>query len=485
VVLLLILISALVRFVRLEEPAELVFDETYYAKDACLYLGTKPDACGLLQESEQSYVHPPLGKWLIAAGIKVFGFSSLGWRFMPALFGTALAVVVFLLARQLFNERWTAGVAGLLVATDFLMIVQSRIAMLDIFLAFFVVLGFLFMALDRNEVLRVRKYLMGDEADALPSYRPVYRYAAGVSLGLGLSVKWSALFSLMAAAGLAVSWWWGLRRLRRSGSTGVDGPSEPNREHRPARQTGSILVAFLVLPGLVYVTSYAGYFAEQLGESCPFRMSANNDKRFLGEGLLPYEEGVCVPGPLGVALSFADLHDRVADYHLTLKAKHPYQANAWTWPLVLRPIAYYYSSVGGKAREIIGIGNVLIWYGALIAAGWLLMRSRRSWQPERVVGVAWAAQYLPWVLVARPLFLFYMTPVVPFMMIALAASLSALRRRGRKSRRFVIGYLIVGVVLMTLVFYPVLTAMAVPYDLWLRLMWIRKFDCGAHPCGWI
>jgi dolichyl-phosphate-mannose-protein mannosyltransferase len=484
VLLLLILISALVRFVRLSEPAELVFDETYYAKDSCLYVGYQPETCMLTQETEQSYVHPPLGKWLLAGGIKLFGFSSLGWRFMAAVFGTALVVVVFLLARQMFHDRWTAGVAGLLVATDFLMIVQSRISMLDIFLAFFVVLGFFFMALDRSEVLRVREYLHTEPAGRHALYRLRYRYAAGASFGLALAVKWSALFALLAALGLAVAWSRGLRRLGRTTSE-AGGQNEPARRDPFGRVVVGTMAAFLVIPGLVYLASYAHYFVERQAETCSFVVPPKSDERILGEGFLGYEQGFCVQGVLGVAMSFADLHERVAEYHLTLKATHPYQSKAWTWPLVLRPIAYYYSSVEGKATEIIGIGNVATWYGALISAGWLLIRSRRRWRPERVIALAWAAQYLPWVLVARPLFFFYMTPVVPFMMISLAASLSALRRRGKKSRRFVTAYLIIGVGVMLLIFFVVLTAVPIPYDLWLRLMWLRAFDCGRYACGWI
>jgi dolichyl-phosphate-mannose-protein mannosyltransferase len=482
VLLLLILVSALLRFVRLSEPAELVFDETYYAKDACLYAGQTPEDCMLLQETEQSYVHPPLGKWLIAVGIKLFGFSSFGWRFMAAVFGTGLVVVVFLLTRQLFHDLWTAGIAGLLVATDFLMLVQSRIAMLDIFLAFFVSLAFTFMALDRNEVLRVRNHFGESQSGGSASYRPVHRYAAGASLGLALAVKWSALLALLTAALLAAAWSWSLHRLRGSQS-GHQGQGAPGR--RLGRAAAGILLAFLVIPGGIYLTSYSGYFVERWGERCPFIVPPKSDKRLLGEGFWGYEKGSCLRGPLGVALSFADLHERVADYHLTLKAKHPYQSRAWTWPLVLRPIAYFYSSVAGKATEIIGIGNVVTWYGALASGGWLLLRSRRRWRPERVVGVAWVAQYIPWVMVARPLFFFYMTPVVPFMMISLAASLNALRNRGRKSRRLVTAYLVIAVAVMLPLFYPVLTAIPVPYNLWLRLMWLRAFDCGSFACGWI
>ncbi|MEO7804356.1 MAG: phospholipid carrier-dependent glycosyltransferase, partial [Actinomycetota bacterium] len=129
--------GALIRFIRLTIPAGFVFDETYYAKDACLYLRLGQFVCHTEQATEQSYVHPPLGKWLIAIGIKIFGYNEFGWRVAAAVFGTATIALVYLLARKLFRDRWIATVAGLLVASDFLLIVQSRISMLDIFQTFF------------------------------------------------------------------------------------------------------------------------------------------------------------------------------------------------------------------------------------------------------------------------------------------------------------------------------------------------------------
>ena len=113
-------------------------------------------------------MHPPTGKWLIAAGIKIFGFTSFGQRFMAALFGVLLVLLVYLLAGKLFHNRWISIVSGFLVATDFLLIVESRTAMLDIFLAFFVVLGFLFVSMDRERVLAIRKHLDEESPGSAP-----------------------------------------------------------------------------------------------------------------------------------------------------------------------------------------------------------------------------------------------------------------------------------------------------------------------------
>jgi dolichyl-phosphate-mannose--protein O-mannosyl transferase len=72
------LAAAALRFVALGRPVELVFDEIFYARDACWYVAGSEAVCnvgGLV-----SRAHPPLGKWLIGAGIAAFGYDPFGWR---------------------------------------------------------------------------------------------------------------------------------------------------------------------------------------------------------------------------------------------------------------------------------------------------------------------------------------------------------------------------------------------------------------------
>jgi dolichyl-phosphate-mannose-protein mannosyltransferase len=194
------------RFYSVSDPATLVFDETYYAKDGCLYAGLGQEACDSPGATEQSYVHPPVAKWIIAAGIRAFGYNSFGWRFSAVLFGTATVALVFLLARKLFLDRWIAAVAGLLAAIDFLLIVQSRIAMLDIFLTFFVVLGFLLLAHDRERVLRLRDHLLRPSTSEAPRREPEWRYAAGAVFGLAVASKWSGAYALFIGLLMALAW---------------------------------------------------------------------------------------------------------------------------------------------------------------------------------------------------------------------------------------------------------------------------------------
>ena len=99
-------------------------------------------------------VHPPLGRWIIAGGEAVFGNRPFGWRFMSAVFGTVSVLLVSILALRLFASTLWAAVAGLLLATENMNLVQSRVSMLDIFLTTFVLAGFLFLVLDRQWIER-------------------------------------------------------------------------------------------------------------------------------------------------------------------------------------------------------------------------------------------------------------------------------------------------------------------------------------------
>src|SRR5438105_5409147 len=158
-----------------------VFDETYYAKDACLYAGLPFKACGLTSAGEQSWVHPPLGKWVIAAGIKLFGNSPLGSRIPSAVFGTATVVLIALIALLLFQSVLWCYVAGILGAFEALLVVQSRVTLLDIFVAFWVVLGFLCVLLDRRYI---------DRRAARPAPRIEHRSAEpSLSIGPGAMAR--------------------------------------------------------------------------------------------------------------------------------------------------------------------------------------------------------------------------------------------------------------------------------------------------------
>jgi dolichyl-phosphate-mannose--protein O-mannosyl transferase len=207
-----LLFSALTRFINLGRPAELVFDEVYYVDGAKDYLAHGVE---LDKGAAEFIVHPPVGKWAIALGIKVFGDNPFGWRFAAALIGTLSILLIYLIAKQLFKSEFISVVAAALMALDGLHLVMSRTALLDIFLSFFILLAF---------------YLLIKEK----------LWWAGVVFGLALGTKWSAIY-VLAAVGIYL-----LIASRRYLLTPIQ---------------------FGVLPLMVYIASWFGWFLSADGWS--------------------------------------------------------------------------------------------------------------------------------------------------------------------------------------------------------------------------
>ena len=199
--------SALLRFINLGSPHELVFDEVYYVNGAQDYLthGVEVD-----KGKPEFVVHPPVGKWVIAAGIKAFGDNSFGWRFSAALIGTLSILLIFLVARKLFESEGLALFAAALMSLDGLHLVMSRTAILDIFLMFFLLLGFLLFLHERHLL-------------------------AAIALGLALGTKWNALYLIAA---LVIYFIFTYRKIPWT---------------------------YLTLTPLTYIASWSGWFMSSLG----------------------------------------------------------------------------------------------------------------------------------------------------------------------------------------------------------------------------
>ncbi|MEO7819366.1 MAG: hypothetical protein ABIS18_09545, partial [Actinomycetota bacterium] len=330
----------------------------------------------------------------------------------------------------------------------------------------FVVLGFLFLAFDRERIVAVRNNLRLPFPGPSPAREPEWRFASGAAFGLALAVKWSSAWALVGAGLLALMWSWSMIKMTRT----------------KRALFSELLIAALgliIVPTFVYTTAYSKYFIDTYGAGKTCAYVAPQPKELKGErGRIDFgaKPGECVKGVRGTAFAFLDLHERVADYHLNLNADHAYKSKAITWPIVKRPIAYFYE---GEPRSIhvLAFGNPAVWWAAIGAAIWLLYRSfgRTPFRPERLIGVAWASQYLPWLAVSRPLFFFYMTPVVPFMMIGLAAALGTLRDLGKPARWIVNIYLLIGVGALLYFFYPIIAAVGLPRNLWESRMWMKSW----------
>ena len=186
---------------------ELIFDETYYVKDGYtltqegveMSWPEEPDPAfeaGDVDsyEPEGAYVvHPPLGKWLIGAGMMLLGPESpWGWRISSALLGSLAVLMLARIGRRLFRSTTAGLIAGLLLAVDGVGLVHSRTSLLDPFLMFFALAAFGALLIDRD---RFREHLalvsarMHAGAELAPrlgisgGLRP-WRLLAGLLLGM-------------------------------------------------------------------------------------------------------------------------------------------------------------------------------------------------------------------------------------------------------------------------------------------------------------
>lgn len=474
------LFAALTRFVNLGHPQSIVFDETYYVKDAWSqwlhgYTANWPDgadaafAAGAPLDpltTASFSVHPPLGKWLIGAGMWLFGpGDAFGWRFATALFGTATVLLVFLVARTLTRSTALAALAGFLLAIDGLSIVLSRIALLDGFLAFFLLLAFWFVLLDRRTHL---PRLAARLADGPRPWGPVlwnrpWLLAAGAAAGAATGVKWSGLYAL-AALGLYVVVSDALARRR----LGVElWPTDA------VRQGAASFLLMVPVSIVVYLSTWTGWLLSAGGYDRQYATAENAG---------PW---AWVPAPLR---SLWQYHVAMYEFHVGLETPHSYASPAWQWPLLVRPTSMYWQQSGDSVQAVSSIPNPLIWWAGIAAAVFLLVlfvRRRDAAAAFVLVGIA--ATFLPWLMYPeRTIFQFYTVAMMPFLVIALALAArsavagsapaadadptsAALRRI--TGQRLVAVFLIV-VTLVSVFWYPVWTAMPVPYDFWRLHNWL-------------
>jgi dolichyl-phosphate-mannose--protein O-mannosyl transferase len=367
-VILILIASATVRLYELQRPNVLVFDETYYARDAHTilhgYLGPMP-LYPWEPGKEVSWPHPEYGKFAIAVGEAAFGNTSYGWRIVPAIAGTILLALVYPIGRRLGLAPVWALLGLLLAASDFLGIVQSRIATLDIFVALWSVLC-VYLAL---------RYVQ-------TGHRLRWLFLCGLAGGLAFGTKWSGAFAVAAA--MAVMLLYRRRSWRRPAATAVV---------QALRDVVLPAVALVVLPVALYCASYVVYFAK---------------------------------GRHTLSQWWALQHE-MWWFNENLHATHTYASHAYTWIIDYRPVWYYYQTFNGAVHGIISIGNPLLWWASVPALVALVALAFVRRDRELVlVPLIVALLYLPWLNTTRTSFMYYMTPVAPFLALAVATILREL-----------------------------------------------------------
>jgi dolichyl-phosphate-mannose-protein mannosyltransferase len=497
-----LLIAAVTRLIGLGYPPHLVFDETYYVKDAwsLLHLGYEGSWLSgaghenvnqafesgnvdFFSATAQYVAHPPLGKWIIAIGEVLAGGAGnpYGWRLSVALFGILAVGLTMLIAHRMFRTPLVTTLAGGLLAIDNQAIVMSRVSLLDNLVMFFALAGFACVLEDRlfaerrlGAWLMRRRRGIGEWGPTL-FWRP-WLIGAGVALGLCSAVKWSgiyflAAFALYAAASdlmlrrrAGVRFWW---------SAGL------------LKQAPMIFVSMVPTALIAYLVGWTGWFVTSNGY----------DRQAVQTGAVKAATGFFswVPIPIQDLWQWTS---QIYIFHTTLDAPHPYKAPAILWPIIARPTSMWWDDNAGSCGDrgcvsaITDLPNPLIWYAAIAASIYLVVRyiRKREWQAGLIL-MGFVGGYLPWLQYPnRTMFFFYSIAFEPYMMLALAATIGLMVVRppeldsadelvvaeasyGLRVRRTLIAVFVVAAIVLSAFFFPLSSGLPVPYWFWHLHMW--------------
>lgn len=410
--------SFILRIFNLGSPKGFVFDEVYYVDGARDLLKYGVEVNGAQPEF---IVHPPVGKWLIGSGITLFGDNEFGWRFASAVFGTLLILLFARLIHVLFNSPLLTALGAALMALDGMLLVHSRTALLDLFLTFFTVLGVFLWHRNRH-------------------------IWAGISLGLAIGCKWSAIYFVAIIGLISVYQILIAHDVRKS-----------------LKPIAAKFAQYGLLPIFVYILTWAGWFISDRGWS---RQWSNN--------------------PI---TSWLHYHSEMLTFHTGLTEQHPYQANPWSWLIMGRPTSFFYAApnnCGAKdcAQEVLALGTPVLWWVGTVAIAvvigfWIKsLVHHRVDAAARIVVLGIAAGYLPWfAMQQRTVFSFYAIIIQPFLILAIVYCAKLLLSSGLKPvlSQSIIGVVFALIVMCFLFFLPLFTGQVITYEDWNLRMWFDSW----------
>lgn len=409
-------LSFLLRLNNLGSIKTLIFDEVYYVDGARDLLKYGVEVSG---PQSEFVVHPPLGKWMIGIGIKVFGDNSFGWRFMTALIGSLMILVIGLIAHKLFRDSLLTGLASALMAIDGLALVHSRTALLDNFLAFFILLATYFFI--------TKNY-----------------WLTGAALGCALATKWSALYFIIVFGGMAL-----YRAFTHH--TGK----------KLIRPTLERFLQFGVLPLGIYVTSWLGWFLTDRGWARD--LSSNVFTSFID-----YHQ------------QMLNFHTGLTEKH-TYQA-NPWSWLIMGRPTSFYYKTPQECGADSCSQEVIALGTPLLWWLATIAllfvAGmWIRAMAQRQVDPAKTIIIAgMAAGYLPWFFFQqRTVFTFYAIAFEPFLILSLVFGARMILTTFRKNGEIILGTLFILLFINFVYFLPIYMGDVITYESWLSRMWFPSW----------
>jgi dolichyl-phosphate-mannose-protein mannosyltransferase len=374
--------------------SETYFDEIYFVRTAENYLHS---------ESPFEWTHPPLGKFIMAAGIVLFGYNPFGWRIMGVIFSTLMIAVIYVLGKRMFGTKIGAFTPAFLLTMDFMHFTMGRMATSDTFLAFFILVSQLFFFTYLKEFLK-----RGWKSSVTPLVLSV------VFFSLAFSVKWVVLYGF--AAELVI-----LLALRM------------NDVIREKASIYAKIRAFFKFPFLAFAGSAVLAAFIYISTFIPYLLSGHNLSDFLR------------------------LQYSMYNYHATLNATHPFSSQWWSWPLMLKPVWLYVSNLANSMVSTIAVfGNPAIWWAGFVSILFVVERAIRKRELACLfIALFFFFQWVPYLLISRITFIYHFYVDVPLMCLGLAYFANGLWTK-KWGRAIVILYF-AGVAILFMMFYPAIS----------------------------
>lgn len=410
--------SFFLRVINLGNPKGFVFDEVYYVDGARDFLKYGVEVAG---SKPEFVVHPPVGKWCIAFGIKIFGDNEFGWRITAAIAGTLIILIAARLAHELFYSPFLTAITAALLAFDGLLLVHSRTALLDLFLTLFILIAAYFW------------------------FRQQFWYAS-IFFGLALATKWSALYFIFLFGSVT------LYRMYRE-----------NSDRDSVRTVGIRILQFALLPIGIYLTSWIGWFTSNRGWD---RTYASNPL----SSLIYYHK------------QMLDFHTSLVEKHAY--QANPWGWLIMRRPTSFSYESPQGCGSKSCAQEVLALGTPVLWWSATIALVVLIglwtwqFYNRKVDKRLTFILLGVIAGYLPWFFFQkRTVFSFYAIVFEPFLILALVycAKLFIDRSKNPANAQVIILGFVAVVFLNFVYFLPLYLGEVITYAQWHMRMWFTSW----------
>jgi dolichyl-phosphate-mannose--protein O-mannosyl transferase len=410
--------SFVLRIINLGLPKGFIFDEVYYVDGARDLMKYGVEVSG---SDPEFIVHPPVGKWLIASGITLFGDNEFGWRFASAVFGTLLILLFARLIHVLFYSPLLTALGAALMALDGLLLVHSRTALLDLFLTFFTLLGVFFWHRNRH-------------------------IWAGIAFGLAIGCKWSAIYFVALIGLLAVYRILVAHDIRKS-----------------LKPIVAKFAQYGLLPVFVYTLTWIGWFVSDRGWSRQWSSNPLASWFHYHSEMLNFHTGLTEQHPYQA---------------------NPWSWLIMGRPTSFFYASPQGCEAKDCAQEVLALGTPILWWVGTIAIAvvigyWIKsLLLRRSDSALNIVVLGMAAGYLPWfAMQQRTAFSFYAIIFEPFMIVAIVYCAKLLLDSGLKPvvSQSILGGTFALILLCFLFFIPLFMGQLITYEDWRLRMWFDSW----------